>query len=329
MTALAPTLQAWFTSRLAQQRQASPRTVAAYRDTFCLLLRYTKAQTGKAPASLNIPDLDADLIGGFLDHLEEDRGNSASTRNTRLAAIHSFFRFASYRHPEHLASIQQILAIPQKRTETRSPSFLTPKEIDALIAAPDRSTWTGRRDHTLLVVAFQTGLRLCELIGLRCQDVELGSGAHVSCLGKGRKRRDTPLAPPTVKLLRVWLRERGGNPDDPLFPSIRGGQLSPDAVQRLVAKHAATAQKACPSLKNKRATPHALRRSCATDMLRNGVDIAVISLWLGHEKLETTRTYVGADPAIKEKALQRTTPPNTKPGRYRPPDILLAFLQSL
>jgi integrase/recombinase XerD len=329
VTALAPTLQAWFTSRLGQQRQASPRTVAAYRDTFRLLLGYTKAQTGKAPSKLDLGDLDAELISGFLDHLEQQRGNSVPTRNTRLAAIHSFFQYASYCHPEHLASINQVLAIPQKLCETRTPSFLTPAEMDALLAAPDRRTWTGRRDHTLLAVALGTGLRLCELIGLRCRDVELGTGAHLRCLGKGRKRRDTPLAPLTVKLVRVWMRERGGGPDDPLFPSSRGGPLSADAVQRLLAKHIETAGLACPSLKTKPATPHALRRSFAMDMLRSGVDIVVISMWLGHEKLETTRTYLGADPTIKEKALQRTTPPNTKPGRFHPHDTLLAFLESL
>ncbi len=329
MTALAPSLQAFFTTRLGHQRDASPHTVDSYRHTFRLLLAYAKAQTGKAPSDLDLADLDAALISGFLDHLEHDRHNSVGTRNTRLAAVHSFFRFASYRHPEHAQTVQQVLAVPQKKTERTHRSFLTDTEMDALLAAPDRSTWFGRRDHALLAVALKTGLRLSELTGLRRQDVELGTGAHLKCMGKGRKRRDTPLDKSTVKLVRAWMHEHGGGPEDPLFPSRRGGRLSPDAVQRLVAKHVATAQNSCPSLMTKRITTHNLRHSCAMDLLTHGVDVAVLAMWLGHEKLESVNAYVHADFTLKERALARTQPLNAKPGRYRPNDALLAFLEAL
>jgi integrase/recombinase XerD len=329
MTALAPTLQAFFTTRLGHQRDASPHTIDSYRHAFRLLLTYAKARTGKDPSDLDLADLDADLVSGFLDHLERERGNGAGSRNTRLAAIHSFFRFASYRHPEHAASIQQVLAIPQKRTEKRPRSFLTAAEMDALLAAPDRSTWIGRRDHVLLAVAVRTGLRLSELTGLRRQDAHLGTGAHLKCLGKGRKRRDTPLDKPTVKLLHAWMHEQDGNPEDPLFPSRRSSRLSPDAVQRLVAKHVATAQGRYPSLAAKRITAHTLRHSCAMDLLTNGLDVAVLALWLGHEKLESVNAYLHADLSLKERALARRPPLNAKPGRYRPNDALLAFLEAL
>jgi integrase/recombinase XerD len=329
MTALAPALQAFFTTRLGHQRDASPHTIDSCRHAFRLLLTYAKARTGKDPSDLDLADLGADLVSGFLDHLERERGNGAGSRNTRLAAIHSFFRFASYRHPEHAASIQQVLAIPQKRTENRPRSFLTAAEMDALLAAPDRSTWIGRRDHVLLAVAVRTGLRLSELTGLRRQDAHLGTGAHLKCLGKGRKRRDTPLDKPTVKLLHAWMHEQDGNPEDPLFPSRRGGRLSPDAVQRLVAKHVATAQGKSPSLAAKRITAHTLRHSCAMDLLTNGLDVAVLALWLGHEKLESVNAYLHADLSLKERALARRPPLNAKPGRYRPNDALLAFLEAL
>lgn len=329
MTALAPSLQAFFTTRLGLQRDASPHTVDSYRHAFRLLLAYAKTQTGKAPSDLDLADLDAALISDFLDHLEHDRANSVGTRNTRLAAVHSFFRFAAYRHPEHAESIQQVLAIPQKKTDSSPRSFLTEAEMNALLAAPDRSTWFGRRDHALLAVALKTGLRLSELTGLRLQDVELGAGAHLKCMGKGRKRRDTPLDSSTVKLVRTWMHERGGGPMDPLFPSRRGRRLSPDAVQRLVAKHVATARSNCPSLMTKEITPHNLRHSCAMDLLTNGLDVAVLAMWLGHEKLESVNAYVHADLALKERALARMSPLKAKSGRYRPNDALLAFLEAL
>ncbi len=299
MTAVAPTLQAFFVSRLGRQRDASPNTVDSYRHAFRLLLVYAEERTGKQPSRLDLADLDAGLVSGFLDHLEDGRANSVASRNTRLAAVHSFFRFASYRHPEHAETIQQVLAIPHKKTDRVPRSFLTTTEMDAVASAPDLATWNGRRDHVLLVVALQTGLRLSELTGLRCRDVELGAAAHVKCLGKGRKRRDTPLDKPTVKLLRAWMAERRGEPDDALFPSRRGGRLSPDAVQRLVAKHVATAGNTCPSLANKQVSTHNLRHSCAMDLLRNGLDVAVLALWLGHENIESVPLEVAKEGAVQ------------------------------
>lgn len=329
MSMLAPSLQAFFVTRLGTERDVSPHTVDSYRHTFRLLLTYTKQRTGKAPSQLEVGDLDAALVSSFLDHLEHDRGCGIGTRNTRLAAVHSFFRFASYRHPEHAATIQQVLAIPQKKTERRPRAFLTAMEMEALLAAPNRSTRSGRRDHMLLALALQTGLRLSELTGLRCRDVELGAGAHVKCLGKGRKRRDTPLDRTTVSLMRAWLGERGGQPDDPLFPSRHGGRLSSDAVQRLVTKHIETARASCPSLGSKTITAHNLRHSCAMDLLASGLDIATVALWLGHEKLESVNPYVHSDLTMKERALDRRSPFKAGAGRYRPNDALLAFLDSL
>lgn len=330
MTALAPTLQSFFTDRLARQRHASPRTVTAYRDTFRLLLGFAAQQTGKTPSRLDIADLDAALISAFLDHLETDRHNSARTRNARLGAIRSLFRYASIRHPEHAADIARVLAIPPKRFEKKTVSFLTPPEIDALLAAPDPSRWEGRRDRAMLAVAVQTGLRVSELTGLNCGDINLDVGAHLRCLrGKGRKQRAVPLTRPTVAILRAWTRERGGLPDHPLFPTRTGRRLSRDAVERRVATHTATAASNCPSLNGKKLTPHVLRHTCAMALLHAGVDTSVIALWLGHEDVRSTQIYLHADLAIKEQALARVAPNGAKPGRYRPPDPVLAFLSSL
>jgi len=329
MSALAPTLQAFFTERLIGQRRASPNTVAAYRDAWRLLLGFAQARTGKTPNRLDLADLDATLISAFLEHLETERRNTVRTRNARLAAIRSFFHYAALRHPEHAGLIAAVLAIPGKRRERKEVSYLTAPEVDALVDSPDRGTWTGRRDHALLAVAVQTGLRVSELTGLSNQDVELGTGAHVRCAGKGRKERSTPLDRVSVATLRVWMRERGGGPDDALFPTRRNSPLSRDAVGHLVTKHSITAQRRCPSLKAKRPTPHTLRHSCAMDLLASGVDRTVLALWLGHERLETTGIYIHADISIKERALARTRPLDTKPGRYRASDPLLAFLEDL
>ena len=330
MSALAPTLEAFFTERLTGQRNASPNTVAAYRDTWRLVLRFARARTGKEPSRLDLGDLDAPLIGAFLDHLEQERHNTARTRNARLSAIRSFFRYAALRHPEHAALIARVLAIPAKRCERAEVSYLTRPELDALLAAPDQGTWTGRRDHALLDVAAQTGLRVSELTGLRNCDVELGTGAHIRCTGKGRKQRCTPLARSTVAVLRAWMQERRGEPGDPLFPARRGTPLSRGAVARLVTRHTVTARHRCPSLITKHPTPHVLRHSCAMELLRSGVDCAVIALWMGHEQVETTsRIYLHADMSIKERALARTAPLHTRPGRYQASDQLLAFLDSL
>ena len=330
MSALAPTLEAFFTERLIGQRNASPNTVAAYRDTWRLVLRFARARTGKEPSRLDLGDLDAPLIGAFLDHLEQERHNTARTRNARLSAIRSFFHYAALRHPEHAALIARVLAIPAKRCERAEVSYLTRPELDALLAAPDQGTWTGPRDHALLDVAAQTGLRVSELTGLRNCDVELGTGAHIRCTGKGRKQRCTPLARSTVAVLRAWMHERRGEPGDPLFPARRGTPLSRGAVARLVTRHTVTARHRCPSLITKHPTPHVLRHSCAMELLRSGVDCAVIALWMGHEQVETTsRIYLHADMSIKERALARTAPLHTRPGRYQASDQLLAFLDSL
>lgn len=329
MSALAPTLQAFFTERLIGQRHASPHTIAAYRDTLKLLLGFAAHRTGKPPTKLDIADLDAALVAAFLEHLEKHRGNSTRTRNARLAAIHSLFRYASHRHPEHAHDIQRVLQIPAKRTERALVTFLNQHEIDALLAATDRSTWTGRRDHALLLLAIQTGLRASELTGLNSADVHLDTGAHVSCLGKGRKHRITPLTTTTTAVLRAWQAERAGRPDDPLFPTIRGRRLSHDGLERRIAKYTRIAAQHQPTLATKAVTIHTLRHTAAMQLLHAGVDTTVIALWLGHERIDTTQIYLHADLAIKEKALARTKPPNTKPGRYRPPDALLQFLEAL
>ncbi|MFQ5507628.1 MAG: tyrosine-type recombinase/integrase [Planctomycetota bacterium] len=322
-------VQTFFTDRLLRQRRASPHTVSGYRDTFRLLFHFAAKQLGKNPAKLEIEDLDAAFIGGFLDHLEAERGNTARTRNARLAAIRSFFRYVSLNEPAHALLCQRVLAMPSKRHERRPIEFLNRPEIDALLASPDASTWTGRRDRTLVLVAIQTGLRVSELIGLSNRDVVLGTGAHVRCEGKGRKQRCTPLRRDTMAMVEAWQRERRGLPEDPFFPSLRGGPLSRDAVERLVAKHVAVAQPRCPSLKRKKVTPHVLRHTAAMDLLQHGVDRSVIALWLGHESVETTQMYLHADLRVKEQALSRTTPVGVKPGRYRPDDGLLAFLEAL
>lgn len=329
MTALAPTLEAFFTSRLVNEKGVSQHTIAAYRDTFRLLLCFAQKRTGKQPSKLEIEDLDATLIAAFLDHLEHERGNSPRTRNARLAAIHSMFRFAALRHPEHAALIARVIAVPTKRFDRAIVTYLTPEEVDALLAAPDRSRWIGRRDHALLTLAIQTGLRVTELTSLRCQDAHLGTGAHVQTIGKGRKQRATPLTRQTVSVLREWLKERDEQPDQPLFPTSRGKALSRDAIALLVSNHAITASRSCPTLTTKKVSPHALRHTAAMNLLHAGVDSTVIALWLGHESIEATQTYLHADMQIKERALARTTPPNSTPGRYRPPDHLLAFLEAL
>ena len=322
-------LQAYFTERLVGQRNASPHTIASHRDTFRLLLGFAQTALKKAPVALAPSDLDAPFIGRFLHHVEKDRGNQPQTRNIRLAAIHSFFHYVALEQPSLGALAQRVLAIPSKRHKTKPVDFLTRDEIDALVAVPDQSTWAGRRDRTLLLVAAQTGLRASELIGLRCQDVVLGTGAHVWCLGKGRKERCTPLRKDAVAALRQWLPERNGQPSDVVFPNAQGSPLSRDGLEYLLAKHLAIARSRCPSLKAKRVSPHVLRHSAAMDLLQHGVDRSVIALWLGHESMETTQVYLHANLALKEEALAKTNPLKGRPGRYRPGDKLLAFLQGL
>jgi site-specific recombinase XerD len=329
MTLVAPTLQAFFTDRLARQLQASPRTVASYRDTLRLLLCFTHDTTGKQPSSLGWDDLDEALISAFLEHLETDRGNSVRTRNLRLTAIRSLFRYAALQHPEHAALISRVLAIPAKRYDKPEISFLTGPEADALAAAPDHKRWEGRRDRALIVLALQAGLRVSEITSLSNADITLGAGAHVSCTGKGRKQRAVPLTKPTQAVLRTWMDERAGAPGDPLFPARTGRRLSRDAIERRIAIHAATAAASCPTLAGKKLHPHVLRHTCAMDLLRARVDTAVIALWLGHADIRSTDAYIHADMTIKERALAATTPAAVQAGRYQPPDTILAFLENL
>ena len=322
-------LAAFFTQRLMQQRQASPHTIASYRDTFRLLVRYAERELGKPPTELALDDLDTDFLGAFLTHLETERGNDPRTRNTRLAAIRSFFAYVAVQEPQHAALAQRVLAMPSKRYTRRPVDFLNQEETGALLRAPDRSTRSGRRDRALLLVALQTGLRAAELIGLRCDDVQLGPGAHVRCHGKGRKQRCTPLRQDALAALREWLEELPAESGKPVFPNQRGGALSHDGLAYVVAKHLAVARTACPSLRKKRVTPHVLRHTAAMELLQNGVDRSVIALWLGHESVETTYIYLHADLALKEQAMARTTPGDMPPERYRPEDEVLAFLNAL
>lgn len=329
MSLVAPTLQSFFTDRLARQRQASPHTIASYRDTLRLLLDFLQHRTGRPASRLSWEDMDADTISDFLDHLETGRGNTARTRNARLTAIRSLFSYAAVHHPEHAALIARVLAIPSKRFDKATVSFLDETETAALLAAPDRTTWHGRRDYTLLVVAIQTGLRVAELLHLDCGDVTLGSTAYVRCEGKGRKQRAVPLTGPVKAALRIWLTERGGGPHDPVFPTRTGRRLSHDAIQRRVAIHAATAAHQCPSLHGKQLSPHVFRHTSAMTLLHAGVDTTVIALWLGHADVRSTNPYLHADLKIKEQALARVNPVIGKRGRYRPPDSVLAFLEAL
>jgi integrase/recombinase XerD len=322
-------LQAFFTERLLQQRRASPHTVTSYRNAFRLLLRFATDRLGRTASSLVLKDLDAALVSAFLDHLERERGNSARSRNARLAAIHAFFKYVALAEPAHALHCQRVLAIPSKRFERGIVEFLGDEEVDALLAAPDPSTWIGRRDRTILLVAVQTGLRVSELTALCRQDVIFGSGAHVRCNGKGRKLRCTPLRRDVARVLEAWLRERPPEPDAPVFASSRGGRLSEDAVEGVVEKHAAMAQRNCRSLAKKRVTPHTLRHTTAMRLLQRGVDRSVIALWLGHESIETTQMYLHADLRLKEQALARVPSSGLAPGRYRPSDKLLTFLESL
>ena len=322
-------LAAFFTDRLLQQRQASPHTIASYRDTFRLLVRYALRELQKPPAALKLADLDSDFLGAFLTYLETERGNDARTRNTRLAAIRSFFGYVAICEPQHAALAQRVLAMPAKCYTRRPVDFLTHDEVEGLLRAPDQQTRAGRRDRTLLLVAVQTGLRASELIHLRCRDVQLGPGAHLRCEGKGRKQRCTPLRQDAAAALRAWMDERQGEPDAPVFPNQRGGTLSHDGLAYLLAKHVDSAQQACPSLAGKRVTPHVLRHTAAMELLQNGVDRAVIALWLGHESVETTHVYLHADLKLKQAALAKTTPTRTTPARYRPTDEVLEFLNGL
>jgi site-specific recombinase XerD len=322
-------LERYFTQRLMQQRQASAHTIASYRDTFKLLLKFIQKRLHKAPSTLTLEDVDAPLVVAFLDELEKIRGVTARTRNLRLTAVHSFFRYVAFEAPAHAAQIQRVLAIPAKRFTRALVPFLSRTEVDALLAAPDQHTWSGRRDHALILLAVQTGLRLSELTALQREDLHLGTGAHVHVIGKGRKERCTPLSKNTRTVLVAWMREPPRAANQPLFPNAHGGRLSAHGVHYLLSKHVTSASDACSSLKSKRVSPHVLRHTTAMDLLQEGVEQSVIALWLGHESIETTQIYLDANLELKTKILDKTTPPNGKPGRYRPDDRLLAFLNGL
>jgi integrase/recombinase XerD len=322
-------LQRFFTERLMTQRQVSPHTMASYRDTFRLLLPFAQRQRHKRPSDLDLADLDAELISAFLKSIEEQRHCSTRTRNVRLTAIRSFFRYAAVQEPGLAAHIQRVLAIPYKRQTRPMVNFLSHSEIEALLDAPDRNTWTGRRDRALLALATQTGLRLSELTSLTRTAIALGRGAHVRCEGKGRKERCTPLTRDTGAALKVWMKEPAPRDTQVLFPNRFGGRLSADSVQHLVKKYVAIAARHCPSLNEKRVSPHVLRHSTAMGLLAADVDSSVIALWLGHESVNTTQTYLHAHLALKEAALARTIPYRIKPGRFRADDRLLQFLSAL
>jgi integrase/recombinase XerD len=322
-------VQAFFCKRLISQRRASPHTIASYRDTFRLLLAFAQKRLSRPPSQLELKDISPSLVSDFLDHLEATRSNRARTRNLRLAAIRSFFRFAALEAPDHGGGIQRVLAVPNKRCQRPLIEFLTRAEIEALLAAVDCRTWIGRRDYALLLVAVQTGLRLSEITAVRREDVSLGPGAHIHCVGKGRKERGTPLTKLARRVLQAWMKEPWPNESAFLFPSLSGGRLSADAVQDLVNKHVAAARLKCPSLVKKRVTPHVLRHTAAMELLQAGVDRSMIALWLGHESVENTQLYLNANLALKEEILAKINPVNGKPGRYRPTDRVLSFLTSL
>lgn len=331
MTALAPTLQSFFTGYLIGQRGASPHTITAYRDTFRLLLAYTHQRTGIRPSDLDLVVMDADLVAGFLTHLQDERGNTVRTRNARLAAIHCLFRYAALQHPEHADLIARVLAIRSKNTDRTIVTYLNDLETDALLAAPNRAAWTGRRDHTVLLTMVTTGLRVSELTGLTRIDVQpCPPGAHLACHGKGRKDRITPLEAQTATALRDWLAHSDPEPTAPVF-TAQGThrRMTSDAVAQRIKIHTIRAAETCPTLTGRPVTPHTLRHTCAMRMLAAGIDLTTIALWLGHESPESTRPYLHADLQLKQRALDRTAPPHTTPGRYTPPDTILAFLEGL
>ncbi len=322
-------LQGYFTDRLMRQREASPNTIASHRDTFRLLLSFAQGRLKKAPSKMAMEDLDAPFIGSFLDHLEKERGNMARSRNVRMAAIRSFFKYVALEEPSCSALAQRVLAMPNKRFKRKTIEFLTKHEVEVLLEVPDQNTWLGRRDHTLLLLAVQTGLRVSELISLCCSDIVLGTGAHVRCTGKGRKERCTPLRKETVAALRAWLRERDCDSSEKLFPNARGKNLSRYGVKYILRKHVTSAKKRCETLRKKKVSPHVLRHTTAMDLLQHNVDRTVIALWLGHEKVETVQVYLHANMEMKEQALNKTKPPNGRLKRFRPDDELLEFLKGL
>jgi integrase/recombinase XerD len=322
-------VQSFFAQHLCEHKQVSPRTVTVYRDTFRLLFAFLQDRIGRSPSDLGISDLDAPAILAFLDHLEAVRSNQARSRNLRLSAIRSFFRYASLRDVQHLAVANRVLAIPTKRTAHPLLTFLSRAEIDAILAAADQSTWLGSRDHALLLTMYNTGARASELTGLTCGQVSFGSTTLVQLHGKGRKERTVPLWPQTAKILTRWFQVLNTDDKGLAFPTTRRTKLSADALNGLLQRAVARASPACPDLGPKRVTPHVIRHTTAMHLLQAGVDIAVIALWLGHESIETTHGYVEADLEMKQRALDKLTPPAGTVGRFRASDSLLQFLSRL
>jgi integrase/recombinase XerD len=329
MNALAASLQAYFTTFAHTQRDLSANTITSYRDTWRLLLKHLTATLGVPADALNFDAITATNVAGFLDHLEHERGNSARTRNARLTAIRSVLARALPDHPEHAATITQVLAIPPKRTTRAVIEFLTPDEVDTLLAAPDATNWTGRRDHALLTLTVQTGLRISEICSLTVDDVHLGTGPYVACTGKGRRQRVTPLTRATVAIMTTYLAERINRPGTALFCGPRGQPLSRDALEHRLARHLITATTTRPSLAGKHVTMHTLRHTAAMNLLAAGVDVSVIALWLGHADTHSTDAYLHADIAIKQAAIDRTRPPDVRPGTYQPEPDILAWLTAL
>ena len=328
-TALAPLLQQFFVERLQKQRQASPCTISAYRDTFRLFLTFVEAKLRKRPAELAIEDLSAQLILDFLEHLERRRKNSIRTRNARFAAIRSFIQYVGFKEPTSLALTHGVLGIPRKRFDRLQIGFLSREHIEAIIAAPDASTWTGRRDRVLLTTLYNTGARVSELIGVQVEDVNLSRSPSVRLHGKGRKERSVPLWGSTACQIRQWLQQQPHTATSPLFPSRTGSRLSRGNVTERMQLAAEAAASEHPELRKRKVTPHIFRHSLAMHLLQKGVDINVIALWLGHESPTTTHMYVEADLAMKKRLLKSLHPPNVKTLRFRPPDRLIQFLSTL
>jgi site-specific recombinase XerD len=327
---VAPLLQVFFTDYLCHQKRVSPQTIISYRDTFRLLLTFLRDITGIEPCALRVVDLDAPAVLRFLDHLEQQRGNTVSSRNVRLSAIRSFFRLVALRDPESIGFATRVLAIPVKREDKKLIGYLTRTEVQALLAAPDRSQWAGQRDHALFSTLYNSGARVSEIIALKRDHICFGATSFLQLTGKGRKERTVPLWRETSKILKAWFRKLGNNADSVAFPNARGKPLSRDGVDYLLKQAVRKATIDCPSLATKTITPHIVRHATAMHLLQAGVDIATIALWLGHESIETTHVYIEADLALKEKALGKLDPVDDGHMlRFKADDSLLEFLASL
>jgi integrase/recombinase XerD len=322
-------VQRFFCDYLMNQRNVSPRTIAAYRDTFRLLLRELQTQSGKSASELEFPDLDAPAVLAFLRSIEKDRGNSIRTRNARLAAIRAFANYAASEETSFLATARQIRVIPMKRFDRPLIGFLSREEIQAILDAPTLDTWSGRRDRAMLTALYNTGARVSEIIAVRMKDICLDAAPSMTLHGKGRKERVVPLWKSTACLLRHWIKETDSEKDAPLFPGCRGQPLSRSGVEERLRRAVKSASAKCPSFSKRPISPHTFRHTTAMHMLQSGVDITVIALWLGHESISTTHMYIEADLAMKQKALDRLHAPGRQPHVYRAPDKLLEFLRAL